>query len=267
MTNAAYNVLVVDDDHLVRTLIVQALSRRPELHLDEAGSAAEAMALLQTHTYDLVLSDVRMEAATAGVELLRTIKQRSPSTAVILLTAYGTLSTAVGALRERADNFLLKPLSLAELDASVASALDRRANVVKQQTTLQRVLHTLQGALCEKPELPTQELDYAGGGTSRYLSAGDIRLDTFKHQATVHGTTISLTATEWTILHVLLTAQRHVVTFEQLVAQTHNVQTARDSARELIASHIRNLRRKLGPSGSRLMNVRGIGFCLMAEDA
>src|SRR5687767_11983392 len=95
VTDVAFHILVVDDDHLVRQLIVQALERRPQLYIDQASSLAEALALVHAHSYDLVLSDIRMEAAAAGVELLRAVKERSPSTAVILLTGHGTLATAV----------------------------------------------------------------------------------------------------------------------------------------------------------------------------
>jgi len=266
VANADIKVLVVDDDHLVRSLIVQALARRPQLRLDEAGSKAEALALIQSESYDLVLSDIQMEAASAGVELLHAIKEHSPSTAVILLTAYGTLQTAIGALRERADNYLLKPVSMAELDTVVARALNRRATALGQQATLKRVLDTLQNVLYDKSAPVVEDTQPQAGDAPRYLSAGPIRLDTFQHRASVNGRPLELTATEWTILHMLLAAQRQVVTFEQLVEQTHQVQATRDEARELITSHIRNLRRKLGSSARRLMNVRGIGFCLVGED-
>lgn len=263
----AYHILVVDDDHLVRQLIVHALERRPQLHLDQAGSLAEALALVSAHTYDLVLSDIRMESAATGVELLRAVKKCSPSTAVILLTAHGTLPTAVHALRERADNFLLKPLSMAELEASVSAVLERRATAAGQQLTLERVVGTLQRLLTDKPAPPVPDAPHIPSCAPRFLTAGSIRLDAYQHRVTVSDRPVDLTPSEFTILHVLLRANRHVVTFEQLVAETHQLQTSRESARDLIASHIRNLRRKLGSSARRLMNVRGIGYCLLGEDA
>lgn len=265
MSSVAFDVLVVDDDDLVRSLIVQALQRRPQLRLDQACSKAEALELCKLRPYDLVVSDVRLEAAAAGVELLQAIKKRSPSTAVILLTAYGTLATAVGALRERADNYLLKPLSMAELDASVASALERRSASRGQQTTLRRVINSLQNMVCDRSEPPEPQVEAPKDSSQRYISAGAISLDTFQRRALVDGSALDLTETEWSILQMLMQAGELVVTFEQLVAHTHKLRMPRESARSLLASHIRNLRRKLGPFSCQLKNIRGIGFCLASS--
>lgn len=266
MAATSHRVLVVDDDQLVRQMMVQALGRRGELQLDEAGSKAAALALVDRCRYDLVLTDIRMEEHTTGIELLRAVKERSPSTAVILITGYGALGTAIEAIREGADDYLLKPLSLAELDASVALALDRRAVVVEQRSALEQAVSMLQTLATESAPAAANENGNPAPEPPGVLTAGSIVLDTDRHRALVDGETVDFTPTELAILRVLLRAAGRLVTFEHMVATTHQLDARREDARELLASHIRNLRRKLGSNAGRLINVRGIGYYIVSDD-
>jgi len=267
MPVAKHQVLVVDDDDSVRRLMVQALSRRHELQLDEADSKAAALVMVERSRYDLVLTDIRMEEPTTGLDLLRAIKERSPSTAVILITGYGVLGTAIDAIRDGADDYLLKPLSLAELDASVARALERRAASVEQRSTLEQAVAMLQTLATDAgPVDEYKPVEKPTDAPTRVLRSGSIALDTELHRATVDGERIDLTPTELTILRELLSADGRLVSFENLVAATHQLEATRDDARELLASHIRNLRRKLGNSAWQLVNVRGIGYFIESAD-
>lgn len=258
-------VLVVDDDDLVRQLMMESLSRRKGLQLEQASNKAAALAMVERTRYDLVLTDIRMEEQHTGIELLRAVKERSPSTAVILITGYGALGTAIDAIREGADDYLLKPLSLAELETSVALALERRATAAGQRSALEQAVAMLQ-TLATNPDRaadsPSNEPTFTEGGI---LKAGNIVVDPNRHQATVDGIDIELTPTELAILKTLLAARGRLVTFESLVSASHQLESPRDEARDLLASHIRNLRRKLGDSSSQLINVRGIGYYIELE--
>ncbi len=115
-------VLVVDDEPGIRTMIRQVLDRVGELEVHEAASKHDAIALLKQRQYDLILTDVVMEDSNAGVELLELAKQQASEPIVILMTGNATVENAVAALRLGADNYLIKPASLNEIRTTVVRA-------------------------------------------------------------------------------------------------------------------------------------------------
>lgn len=104
-----YSVLVVDDDKLVNEFVVEALSRTG-LKCRAVFSGEEAIAESNRNSYDIVLLDLKMKGMD-GIETLRQIKKKNPETQVLMMTAYGTVETAVKAMKLGAIDFLLKPVS------------------------------------------------------------------------------------------------------------------------------------------------------------
>ncbi len=119
-------ILIVDDEERVRSSLSRALSDgRTEVRTAETGE--RALAAVDADPPDLVLSDVRMPGLD-GLELLRLLGERAPEIDVVLMTAYDDLSTAAGAMREGAADFLVKPLDLHQLRAVTDRVFrDRRA--------------------------------------------------------------------------------------------------------------------------------------------
>jgi DNA-binding NtrC family response regulator len=109
----ARRILVVDDDPTIRSSFTEVLVDE-ETEVRTAASAEEALAVMDAQGPDLVLSDVRMPGLD-GLELLQLLKERSPGTDVIIMTAYHDMPTAVAAMREGAFDFLPKPLDLDDL--------------------------------------------------------------------------------------------------------------------------------------------------------
>ncbi len=107
------SILIVDDDHRIRASIPGAL-KSEALDVRTAEDAERALSLLGERPADVVLSDIRMPGMD-GLELLRLLRQRAPSVAVILMTAYDDLPTVATAMREGAVDFLVKPLELQHL--------------------------------------------------------------------------------------------------------------------------------------------------------
>jgi DNA-binding response OmpR family regulator len=266
MTTREHSILIVDDEADIRSMVAQALGRLPGYQVHEATSLADARALLDCQTFDLVLTDLSMEHPNAGVELLQAIKQRTPDTIVILLTGYATLESAIAALRLGAENYLMKPSSVRELRESVVSALERRAETVRQRELLANIATTLQalsspvGVTPRPPELSSAPAVSVDSG--RYLSIGQLRLDLHTYQASVGNTLLDLTPTEFAIMRTLAQAGGRALSFDEIVSDVHGYQADRDEARHLLASHIRNLRRKLGAAAEYLHNVRGVGYYL-----
>ncbi len=103
-----YSILVVDDDKLVNEFLVETL-RRSGYSCRSVLSGEEALLLVKEQTFDIVLTDLKMKEID-GITLLKRIKQISPDTVVIMMTAYGTVETAVKAIKLGAYDFLLKPV-------------------------------------------------------------------------------------------------------------------------------------------------------------
>jgi signal transduction histidine kinase len=117
-------ILVVDDEAAVRNLYADWL--RDNFECETAASADEALAVLATETYALVISDMMMPGRN-GVELLREIKSRYPETAVIMISGVDRPQRVRDALRIGAFDYLIKPCELDVLTLSVERALERRA--------------------------------------------------------------------------------------------------------------------------------------------
>ena len=117
-------VLVVDDQKNMRATTALVL-RQAGYEVAEAEDGSAAIQRLQGEAYDVVLTDLRM-GAVDGIEVLRSAVEASPSTQVIVMTAYGTIESAVEAIRRGANDYLSKPFKEDELLLRVAKALEKR---------------------------------------------------------------------------------------------------------------------------------------------
>jgi len=133
-------ILVVDDDRNTREGLQRALQRHYEVRMAEGADAALAI-LAQEPDVALMLSDLRMPGVD-GLGLLKKVKKLYPELLCVLLTAYGSVETAVDAMRQGAYDFLMKPVDLDHLDMLVARALKTRA--------LERKVETLETQLNER---------------------------------------------------------------------------------------------------------------------
>src|SRR3954469_24207370 len=110
-------VLIVDDDAAIRTSLAEAVADRAA-DVRVAGDATEALSKIAEVAPDLVISDVRMPGMN-GLELLQLLRDRSPSTDVVLMTAYDDMNSVVGAMREGAVDFIMKPIALETLNCLI----------------------------------------------------------------------------------------------------------------------------------------------------
>ncbi len=117
-------ILVVDDQRNMRATTALLL-RADGYDTLEAGSAEEAAALVVERTVDVVVTDLKMEPID-GLELLRRVRALSPATQVIVMTAFGTVASAVDAMRVGAFDYIAKPFREPELLIRVANAMERR---------------------------------------------------------------------------------------------------------------------------------------------
>jgi two-component system response regulator AtoC len=123
-------ILVVDDDSSMRLAVAESLEICG-YHVSTADNGEEAMALFKKDRFNLVITDMRMPGMT-GMDVLTGVKSLSSQTPVILITAYGTISAAVEAMKAGAAEFIMKPFSLDDLESAVAHVLTMTGNSMEQ---------------------------------------------------------------------------------------------------------------------------------------
>jgi DNA-binding NtrC family response regulator len=132
-------ILVVEDNDVLRASVRQALQENSHI-VCEVGDGEEAMDRLQEESYDVVLTDMRMPKRS-GMEVLKFAKNINDLTVVIVMTAFGTIESAVEAMKNGAYDYIQKPFELEELEVKINRALDhRRDSTVLQILRSQSVI-------------------------------------------------------------------------------------------------------------------------------
>lgn len=260
------DILIVDDEAAERITLGEVLRLEGyQVALAASGEEALTLARKQVPPFDIAVLDLRLPGID-GLQVLDGIRQISDETVVILITGYGTLETAVHALRKGAYDFLLKPCPVDEVLSAVRRALSelkvgrhRRALVHQLQTTLQELVKTDATSDMEVP-LPEEASDL--------VTVGDVVLDRAKHLVTTKGEPVDLTPTEFRLLECLIARADEVCSPQELVKCAQGYETDAWGARSIVRVHIRRLRRKLEPSPENpqyILNVRGVGYLFASE--
>jgi DNA-binding response OmpR family regulator len=218
-------VLVVDDEPIVREIVVKYL-RREGFKTLEAADGDTAIALVEREHPDLVVLDL-MLPGTQGIGVCRWIRDRS-SLPVIMLTALGDEADRIVGLELGADDYVTKPFSPRELVARVRTVL-RRAE-------------------------PIQSRD-------ERLTFGDLEIDAATRDVRKDGDELRLTAKEFDLLWFLASHPRRVFSRDQLMDRVWGYSAALDTG--TVTVHVRRLREKIEDDASRpnrLETVWGVGY-------
>jgi DNA-binding response OmpR family regulator len=222
-------VLVVDDEPIVRDVIVRYLEREG-FHTLEAGDGESARRAVESGTPNLVVLDVMLPGMD-GLTLCRWIRSRS-DLPVIMLTARGDEADRIVGLELGADDYVTKPFSPRELAARVRTVLRRT-----------------------QPTVPQDER----------LSFDGLDLDAGTREVHRNGTALRLTAKEFDLLWFLASNPRHVFSRDQLMDRVWGYEAALDTG--TVTVHIRRLREKIEVDPSRpqfLETVWGVGYRFVA---
>ncbi|MBE0500137.1 MAG: sigma-54-dependent Fis family transcriptional regulator [Desulfuromonadales bacterium] len=119
-----YRILVVDDEVSMRD-VLSIMLHREGYHVDAAADGAQAVKQLQENRYDLVISDVQMPRMD-GLQLLQHLRERSPDTVVIMITAFSSTEQAVEAMKQGAYDYIIKPFKNEEIRIVIKNALERK---------------------------------------------------------------------------------------------------------------------------------------------
>jgi len=146
-------IMVVEDDPIVRRALVISLQRM-EIPVLAVSSCFQASEEQQKEPADLVISDLQLPDGN-GMELLRQFKKASPNVEVIIITGFGTIESAVEAMKMGASNYLLKPFTTSQLELAIAQIAHQR-ELRKQNTNLRNQLadeSEFSSFLCTSPEM------------------------------------------------------------------------------------------------------------------
>jgi len=148
-TSRAVNILVVDDDRETRDLLGEVLGEE-EYHVVTSGSGEEALEIGKQECFDVIISDMRLGPKLNGLDVLRAYKTIQPGSEVILITAFGSMESAIEAVKAGAFDYLSKPFKIDEVLLKVKQALEngrliRENRSLKQQLESQVQLSSLVG--------------------------------------------------------------------------------------------------------------------------
>ena len=221
-------VLVVEDEPRMASLIRRSLEREG-LAADVAVRGEEALWMAEAVAYDAIVLDV-MLPGLSGFETCRELRERDVWSPVLMLTARDAVADRVAGLDSGADDYLVKPFALAELQARLRS-LARRG----------------------RPARPA------------VLAVGDLRLDPARREVRRGEARIELSAKEFALLETLMRRAGHVLTRLELIEHTWDI--AYENRSNVVDVYIRRLRDKVDrPFGRRsIETVRGAGYRLREE--
>lgn len=130
-------LLIVDDEPLKQAVMKEHLSQEG-FAVDIHSNPLDAAKAIPNNNYDVILTDIRMPGLD-GISFLRSIKEKNPNQAVIVMTAYGTVETAIEAMKQGAYDYLQKPFSTEELILKLARLMNYK-NIVEENQTLRKQL-------------------------------------------------------------------------------------------------------------------------------
>lgn len=230
MTHKKVLILVVEDEPDISSLISYNLERAG-LEAARAQDGRTALSLIQKRQPDLILLDLMLPDAD-GTDICKSLKsnEKTRHIPVIMVTARGEEIDRVVGFELGADDYIVKPFSPRELVLRVKAVLQRTS--------------------------PREPL-------SKILDAAGIKVDLERHLVTVDGIPVSLTVTEFNLLHTLLKNRGRVLTREILLDQVWGYHF--DGYDRTVDTHIKRLRQKLGTAGEVIETVRGIGYRFKEE--
>ncbi|MBI2868686.1 MAG: response regulator transcription factor [Chloroflexi bacterium] len=223
------NILVADDDPAILKLLCSNLKARG-YEVTAVDSGDKALVVVEDKLVDLVILDIMMPKVN-GIEVCRRIREWS-QVPIIMLSACGEDSDKVQCLDLGADDYLMKPFSIAELVARVKTAL-RHSGTAR----------------------------VTGGPPA--LVSGEMEINFAQRRVTVRGSDLKLTPTEYILLQFLATHANKVITHTMLLQKVWGQQYY--SERQYLHVFISRLRRKLEPDPENprfIITVPGVGYCL-----
>jgi two-component system response regulator TctD len=221
-------VLLVEDTEDVAEAIVANFSRSGHA-IDRVTGCSAARDAVAVQDYDLVILDINLPDGS-GLDFLRGLRGAKNATPILVVTARLEVEDRIGALDIGADDYLMKPFDLRELEAR-ARALIRRGSGER-------------------------------GGIIEY---GSVSLDPAGRTASIAGSPLQLTRREFSVLEILMRNRGRVMPKERIFEKLFSFDDE-DVGLNAVELYIARLRRKLAGSGLAIRNLRGLGYQIALDD-
>lgn len=221
--------LIVEDDNDLREALVTIL-KEDGYYVDEAATGDEGLYLAKQDIYDLVLLDVMLPEMN-GIEIIQALRSSGNSVPILLLTARDSVEDKVIGLDAGADDYLVKPFAIPELQARIKALLRRKGNF----------------------------------GQEGELSWCSVKLDNKMRDGVVGHQPLGLTAKEYELLEFLVINRGQIVSKEQILDRVWGFES--DTTLGIVDVYMHYLRKKLATIGldTLVQTVRGAGFMLKEE--
>jgi len=222
----AKRILIVDDEPDVTELVGYQL-RAKGFSVEALNDPTQSIAKIRAFQPDLIILDVMMPNIS-GIQICRMLRAdpKSKAIPVVFLTARAEEADRVVGLEVGGDDYICKPFSVKELTLRIQGLLRRSSEPMDDQP--------------------------------KHLEIGTIVLDNERHQVTVGGAPVELTATEFRLLRLLMERKGRVQSREHLLLNVWNYETEIET--RTVDTHIRRLREKLGPEADLIETLRGVGY-------
>ena len=217
-------ILLVEDDQLLGAGLRAGL-RQSGFAVDWVQDGRDALHALETERFAAVVLDLGLPGMS-GLTVMCRVRAASSKVPVIILTARDAVDDRVTGLDAGADDYVVKPIALAELAARLRAVIRR-----------------------------------ASGEAATALRRGSLELDPAEHRVTFRGRVVELSAREFALLHELMLSAGRVLSREQLEERLYP--WGREVESNAVEVHIHHLRRKLAPSLIR--TIRGVGYLMPRE--
>lgn len=220
-------LLVVEDNLKLLEAIAESLAAEYFV-CETADNFPGAQEKVIMYDYDILVVDINLPGGS-GLDLIREVKKRNPSTGIIVISARNSLDNKLEGLYLGADDYMTKPFDMAELVARIKSLIRRR--------------------------------NFDG---THMVSLGGINMDTTKREVTANGKKIDLTKIEFNILLFFFSNPKRVLTRESIAEHIWGDNMDLADSFDFIYSHIKNLRKKITFTGAHdpIKAVYGIGYKL-----
>jgi DNA-binding response OmpR family regulator len=218
-------LLIVEDDLEIQESILAYLE--PEGYLcEQVFDFGSALNKIQSFDYDCLLIDINLPDGS-GLDLIQQLKKLKKSAGIIVITARDAINDRVKALEFGADDYLVKPFNLAELNARIKSLLRR--------------------------------INFQG---SNQITAGNITILPESFQAEINGTSLELTKKEFELLMFFVSNAGRVIAKESLAGRLWGDDMDFSYSYDFVYSQIKNLRKKLKEKGAGdpIQTIYGVGY-------
>jgi DNA-binding response OmpR family regulator len=240
------NILVTDDELIERQTLTDIL-RLEGYHVTGVANGEAAVDHIRLNPVDLIILDLRMPGMS-GLDVVKVVNRISPDIEIILLTAHGSIESAIDALRSQVHDYLLKPASPTQIIESVERALARR-----------------NAKLREREHQPTNEVTDENAIVT--MEDGTV-VDYGRRLVRSNTKTIFLTPAEGRLLRIFVENIGKVFTHRELVLLVQGYSTTQQEAPEILRPLVSRLRQKLSDVPSlmhRVVSVRGTGYVFEDE--